>query len=81
MSSSSRRARRMDPARVPPELHEFIPLFELYGVVVGDAARRGLEDSIRADPERLAELADFARRFTVETQEIFDDWLGRAEPA
>ena len=74
---SSRRARRMDPGKMPPQLREFVPMFELYGVVESDAARFEMADAVRADPERLRELEDFAVRFTPGKLQTCDNWLGR----
>ena len=75
--SSSRRARRMDPKKMPPEVREFVPVFELYGVVEGDHARFQMADAVRADPARLAEIEDFAARFTPEKLAACDAWLRR----
>ena len=77
MSSSPRRARRMNPAKMPAEIREFLPLFELYGVVESDAARFEMADAVRADPDRLRELEDFAARFTSEKLHACDRWLQR----
>lgn len=78
--SSPRRARRMDPQKLPPELREFAPIFDLYGVVGAEDAQQQMGAAVQADPERFAELEEFARRFTPDKQEVCDAWLSRLEP-
>ncbi len=64
---------------MPPALREFVPMFELYGVVEDDRARGEMADAVRADPHRLAEIEAFAARFTADKQEVCDAWLGGLE--
>jgi hypothetical protein len=76
---SARRARRMDPAKLPEALREFLPIFEAYGVLGGERAIAAMLETVEADPQRLAQLAEFARRYTPDKQDACDAWLARVD--
>lgn len=72
LSESSRK--KMDPSKVPVELHPHIPIIQKWSGVVSDMEKYHLMDLAKANPQYMKELRDWVASWTEEQKSAFNAW-------
>jgi hypothetical protein len=72
LSESSRR--KIDPSKVPAELHPHIPIIQKWSGVVSDGEKYQLMDLAQGNPVYMQELRDWLATWTEEHKAAYNAW-------